>query len=137
MRTREGGSHCCPAHHHFLLCFLHLSLHHLHDHCVQIHLIAALPSCETVTCLHLHCVSVCVMRLFQPRLSSITVSRTTQQLKEEDLARNPRLGKICFHFLDNGELAERCDRDKAMPRLLFPALQSSKRCCRSFSWLSW
>lgn len=65
--------------------------------------------------LHLHCASVCVMRLFQPRLSSITVSRTTSQQKEEDLVRNPRLGKTFFHPLDNGELAERCDRDKAVP----------------------
>lgn len=54
------------------------------------------------------------MRLFQPRLSSITVSRTTEQQNEEDLVRNPRTGKTFFHLLVNEELEARCDKDKAV-----------------------
>lgn len=41
--------------------------------------------------------SVCAMQLSQPRLSSITVSSTTEELEEEDLDRNPKLSKGFFH----------------------------------------
>lgn len=51
--------------------------HHLHDCCVQIHLFTALPSYVKLSCGSIVIVCVYVTQIVQPRLSSITVSKTT------------------------------------------------------------